>query len=83
LDDSRPYNSDPLRDVINTAYSEGLAVSLVLVENQTSQVVDQLPTAQAGASLVIPWTPWNQPVFQERLKDSYHILQEYFTKRQE
>ncbi|MBI9096763.1 MAG: hypothetical protein JEY71_18045 [Sphaerochaeta sp.] len=75
LDDARTYYSDPLRDVLQTAQSEGVVVSALVVENQTNQLVDSVfaPT--------IAWEPWNQPTYKERLKSSYALLQHYFFKK--
>lgn len=74
LDDTKVYYSDPLRDVIATTESEGIAVSAVLCDANGTQVLDGIANE---TPLVLPWTNWNQPVYRERLKQSYGILQQY------
>ena len=75
LDDPQLFYSDPLRDVLTTSSSEGIVVSVLVVENQTNQVLDSIFPPP------LVWETWNQPIFKERLKSSYGLLQEYFSEK--
>lgn len=79
LDDDGIYHSDPMRDRLETAVSEGIAVSAILVQNHTGNILGTLPQASGSDLFVLPWNSWNQPVFQERLKESYPLLRMYFS----
>jgi len=74
LDDERTYYSDPLRDHIATTTTDGLVVSVVVVDTVGQTVID----APKAATLVLPG--WNQPVYQQRMKASYNLLKAYFAK---
>ncbi len=80
LDDNRIYYSDPLRDVLDTKLSDGIAVSLALIQNESGELLGTLPSS-TSETLMLPWKRWDQPVFQERLKDSYPILRDYFVRK--
>lgn len=76
LDDERVYYSDPLRDVITTSATDSLVLSALVIEKKDSGMMsDSIP----GISFT--WNPWNQPVYQQRLKQSYEILQTYFHEK--
>jgi hypothetical protein len=81
LDDSRTYYSDPLRDVIDTSVTEGIAVSLLLLDGQERRI-DWLPKSGAAEDLMIELEGWNYPVYQQRLKESYGIIREYFSTQE-
>jgi hypothetical protein len=78
LDDVRRYLSDPDRDVLATAVSQGIAVSAVIVDMKKRRLVDSLPVQGSESPLILPWTWWNQPVYRQRLKDSFSAIQAYF-----
>ena len=79
LDDKRIFYTDPLRDVLHTTTSDGIAVSAALVQNKTDRVLGTFPAPAMGVEpVVLAWQPWNQPTFRERLKESYTQLQDYF-----
>lgn len=79
LEDKRIYYTDPLRDVISTTTSEGIAVSALMVQNKTDTVLGTWSTAEDGkGAVVLSWNNWNQPTYNERLKESFPILQKYF-----
>jgi hypothetical protein len=81
LDDNRLYYSDPLRDVLDTRLSDGIAISIACIQNETRKLLGSLPATGESGKLILPWVPWNQPIFQERLKDSYPILRDYFIRK--
>jgi hypothetical protein len=84
LDDKRTFFTDPLRDVLHTTTSDGIAVSAILVQNKTDRVLGTFPVpAEHIEPVLLAWRPWNQPVFRERLKESYTLLQDYFTTLKE
>ena len=74
LDDERIYYSDPLRDVIATMQTDAILVSAVLANKEGTQLLD----ATQAIPIILP--RWNQPVYQERMKDSFPLLQAYFSK---
>lgn len=74
LDDGGLYYSDPLRDVIQTSFTDAIVVSALLTDQDGTQVIDTFQ----GVTLSIEG--WNQPLYQERLKESYLILKEYLSK---
>jgi hypothetical protein len=76
LDDANTYYSDPLRDVIEVSTTEGIAVSLLLTDEQNREL-DILPEQDSDDLLYARLEGWNYPVYRERLKESYPILQEY------
>jgi hypothetical protein len=76
LDDAKTYYSDPLRDVIEVSKTEGIAVSLLLTDEQNRKL-DILPEQDSDDLLYARLEGWNYPVYRERLKESYPILQEY------
>lgn len=84
LHDRGTYYTDPLRDVLETTESEGIAVSALMVQEKTNQILGtSATTADTQESVVLPWTYWNQVTYRERLKSSYDIIREYFTFRGE
>lgn len=84
LNDRGTFYTDPLRDVLQTTQSEGIVVSGLLVQEKTDTILGTFSTAtDAQNAVTLPWTPWNQPTYRERLKDSFHIIREYFTTRRE
>jgi hypothetical protein len=75
LDDERQYYSDPLRDTITTSATDSLRLSTLVIEKDSGIMTDSIP------SISFTWNPWNQPVYQQRLKQSYKILQTYFHEK--
>lgn len=54
---------------------EGISISVVAAVN--NQTVDHLP--EDNRMLLYSWDNWEQPAYQERLKDSYYIIKDYLT----
>ncbi|MGH0053925.1 MAG: hypothetical protein ACQ5SW_11090 [Sphaerochaetaceae bacterium] len=75
LDDERRYYSDPLRDTIATSTIKDLLLSILVVDKQHGTISDRI------SSISFSWNPWNQPMYQQRLKQSYEILQTYFHEK--
>ena len=75
LDDERQYYSDPLRDVITTSATDSLVLSALVIEKESGKMTDSIP------DISFTWDPWNQPRYQQRLKQSYEILQAYFHEK--
>ncbi len=76
LDDNNLYYSDPLRDQIATTQISNIRISTALISQDGKTLMD----ASNTLSLALP--TWDQSVYSERLKQSYTILQSYFTKEQ-
>lgn len=80
VDDPREFAVEPLRDELRTAASEGIAVSAVLQGKAGGEALGALPELGSGAAAVpvLPWSPWDRPVYRERLKGSYPLIRDYF-----
>ncbi len=63
------------RDSLKTTGTEGVIVSVLMLENDTNKKIDQLSMKEPYS-----WNTWNEPRYSERLKKSYYVLQEYFGK---
>jgi hypothetical protein len=83
IDDEKLYYSDPLRDILATRLSDGIAVSLIMIQNPTGNLLDVIPESDRPEQLLIPWSQWNEPIFQERLKSSYFIIRDYLLSKTE
>jgi hypothetical protein len=66
---------EPVKDQLNTAVSDGIIPSAVLIDTTDNKVTDEIKTSQA-----FTWKTWNQPDYVERLKKSYNIISKYFKK---
>lgn len=81
LDDGRIFYSDPERDKLNTAVSQGIGVSALMIDKKKQRLVDSLPLQGTTEPLYFEWSWWNQPVYSQRLKESYEMLQSYFIRK--
>lgn len=74
--DDKTNNEAPGVDEFNTSISEGILVSGLLADKTTNK-----PIARIGSKEDTPfsWENWNSPTYQERLKDSYYIIGDYFS----
>lgn len=64
---------NPLKDQLKTTATEGIIVSSVVYEQKNRKVLDKLETTTPFV-----WEGWNVPRYQERLKESYYIVKDYF-----
>ena len=60
------------RDQLHTAKTEGILISAIYCDTNEQQIIDQLTTP------AYQWQPWETPLYHERLKQSYYIIQNYF-----
>ena len=74
LDDDS-YVGDLTRDVLKTVQSEGILASVLLYNIDSHEKIDLLSTTKPYS-----WRTWDEPLYQERLKKSYYVIQEYFGK---
>ncbi len=77
LDDEKLYYSDPLRDQLQTTTTDALVLTALIVDKDGQMVLDSTPPVE----LILP--TWNEPVYSQRLKESYPLLQYYFRTEQE
>lgn len=77
LDDDGQYNNYPGRDLLKTITTDGIIITLVLV-NENNQVIDQLPNRFDEVLKPFLWESWGEPRYRERLKNSYYIIKDYF-----
>ncbi|MGE4453856.1 MAG: hypothetical protein AB7D92_04920 [Sphaerochaeta sp.] len=75
LDDERVFYSDPLRDTIATTTTDALILSALVVTKEQGILLESIPV------IAYTWNPWNQPVYQQRLKESYPLLKDYFHEK--
>ncbi len=69
---------------------DGIHVGVLYVKRKNSQdehyeVIDSLPKLQNGrmtkeSMKMYTWEPWDKPLYEERLKQSYYIVKEAFTR---
>jgi len=81
---------DPsLKEITGDLWEGGLDASTTIADidinitvSKNQVVVDQLPEALGNVSTFVSyeWEPWEQPDFEERLKKSYDIIQEYLRR---
>lgn len=76
LDDERLFEDYPERDYFKITKTEGINTSVVLVDNK-NKVIDKLPVEKMNTERFL-WETWGEPNYQQRLKDSYSIIQKYF-----
>lgn len=74
VDDPRVIQN-PTTNELNTVITEGILASGVLVNKDNNQTLASIGLANQAA---FSWENWNVPTFQERLKDSYNIVGQYF-----
>lgn len=72
LDDNSGLQN-PLRDQLQTRATDGIIVSSLIYDPQTFTELDRLEP-----SAPFLWTKWDVPGYQERLKESYYIIRDYF-----
>ena len=77
LNDEGTYYSDPLRDTIATTAVQEIHVSALMVSSQGDEAL--------STPLALPLTlsGWNQATYDERMKESYTILRDYFTREED
>jgi len=63
------------RDLLKTVQSDGILVSVLLYNIQLHRKLDSLNLEKPYS-----WEAWDEPVYRERLKKSYYIIQEYFSR---
>ncbi len=71
IDDST-HVGELSRDKLRTIKTEGILVSALYYDAFNQQKIDLLSSA------AYKWEQWDVPVYSERLKESYFIIQEYF-----
>jgi len=76
LDDEGTYYTDPLRDTIATTAVQEIHVSALLVSSEGDEALS------APVALPLPLQGWNQAIYEERMKDSYTILKDYFNREE-
>ena len=81
LDDGRLFYSDPERDKLNTAVSQGIGVSALMIDKKKQRLVDSLPVQGTSVPLLFEWSWWNQPIYTQRLKESFEMIQSYFIQQ--
>ena len=74
LDDSIT-TGELARDKLKTVKTEGILVSVLLYNTVANVKLDSFSTKNPYA-----WKSWETPVYTERLKKSYYIVQDYFGK---
>lgn len=77
LDDNGKYNDYPGRDILKTATTDGIRITILLVDAE-NKVIDQLPNKLEEKIQPFLWPTWGEPRYHERLKESYYLLKEYF-----
>lgn len=63
------------KDMLKTAKTEGILVSVLLYDIDKHEKIDSLSTDKPYV-----WKSWDIPIYKERLKRSYYIIQDYFGK---
>ncbi|MDD4614848.1 MAG: hypothetical protein PHI40_05530 [Caldisericia bacterium] len=88
LDDIKKYNYYPDRDTLNTKVTTGFFITTVLQDSQGT-LLDIFPGSVLSSKdqsvrweTLVPYTwdtwTWEIPPYQQRLKDSWGIVREYF-----
>lgn len=78
LDDARSLTEDPVRDQLRTTLSDGIAVSVLAVDQASRAVLDLVESASPYV-----WPNWTDLPYQARLKQSYPVIQAYFAELSE
>lgn len=73
------------KEIMGDLWPEGLEASefieqidIALAATKDKRLVDQLPSNQQLLSYT--WDKWEQPGYEERLKESYHVIQDYLLR---
>ncbi|GAB2486145.1 hypothetical protein GCM10008929_08640 [Alkalibacterium psychrotolerans] len=73
------------KEIMGDIWSEGLEASelieqigVTLAATNDKQLVDQLPSN--NGMLTYTWDKWEQPGYEERLKESYSVIQDYLLR---
>ncbi|WP_286947939.1 hypothetical protein [Acetobacterium sp. UBA5834] len=74
VDDPRIIQN-PTTNELQTVISEGILASGVLVNTDNNQTIATIGLSNQQA---FGWDNWDVPTYQERLKDSYDIISQYF-----
>lgn len=75
LDDIRSIPT-PQKDELATTITDGILVSGIVVDRETNWTTGKIGTANDQP---FRWNNWDVPAYQEREKDSYAIIGEYFS----
>lgn len=76
------------KEIIGNFWTDGISASVTLdaleltvVASENQQMIDQLPagTAEQAVWASYTWDNWDLPIVEERLKESYGIIQDYLT----
>ena len=65
--------SELTRDNLKTVTSDGIIASALLYNTDNNEKIDLLSLDKPYS-----WKTWNEPLYSERLKKSYYVIQEYF-----
>lgn len=65
------------RDALQTEETEGIQLSVVLVDKVGNKIVESLPGENQFIS-PYKWERFGAPTYRERLKESYYYIQKYF-----
>lgn len=68
----------PLRDQLLTTVSQGLVVSVLLTDASGSVVLGTAGVEDPLNLAAFRWDSWDQPLYLQREKSSYGIIQDYF-----
>ena len=68
----------PLRDELKTSTSEGLLVSALLVAVDSQDILSTIGVDFSENLARFRWDSWDLPSYQERQKESYDIIKDYF-----
>ncbi|HAZ06427.1 MAG TPA: hypothetical protein DCY58_09605 [Acetobacterium sp.] len=74
MDDPRIIQN-PTTNELQTVISEGILASGVLVNTDSNQTIATIGLSNQQA---FSWDNWDVPTYQERHKDSYDIISQYF-----
>jgi hypothetical protein len=76
LDDPRTMNWYLLRDEYQTARTDGFIITAILAD-QNSPVIYGIMPKPFSEIRPFSWKRWEEPLYRERLKNSYPILQQF------
>jgi hypothetical protein len=77
FDERENIPGDLERDYLRTESMEGIIVSPILIEKETNRVAGALQERNRE-KLLYTWEGWNLPLYEQRFKESYRIIREYF-----
>lgn len=74
------HRISPERDQLNTVVSDGILVSGLLIDLSDKRIIDGVGVFELVDDEAFRWENWDIPVYKERLKESYYIIKEYFSR---